>query len=192
MTGIDLTYDYCSKHEYVVKSDMKSIQRTCNQCGFSFPATRDHFRTRSNNRGLEAVCKSCQRINARAYEQVRNKNGIRRVVGRRVQLRQFLDQTKLESGCVVCGYNTHPAALDFDHLPGTNKVATIAKLFSGLKEELLLEEIKKCEVVCANCHRVRTATRQQYNGKPPKPVDESILRKAVKLSIKRNTQKGTS
>jgi hypothetical protein len=170
---------------------MEPTQRTCNQCGLSFPETNKHFRSRSSNRGLEAVCKSCQRINARAYEQVKNKNGIRRVVESRVRLRQFLDQTKLESGCVVCGYKAHPAALDFDHLPGTNKIATIAKLFSGLKEELLLEEIKKCEVVCANCHRVRTATRQQYTGKPPKPVDESILTKAVELSIKRNTQRGT-
>jgi hypothetical protein len=176
----------------MIKSGMEPTQKTYNQCGHSFPANKEHFRTRSSNRGLEAVCKSCQRINARAFEQVRNKNGIRRVVGRRVRLRQFLDQTKLESGCVICGYNIHPAALDFDHLPGTNKVTTIAKLFSGLKEELLLEEIKKCEVVCANCHRVRTATRQQYTGKPPIPVDESILTKAVKLSIKRNTKKGTS
>jgi hypothetical protein len=174
---------------------MEPTQQTCNQCSLSFPATKEYFRNRSSNRGLEAVCKSCQRINARAYEQVKNSNGIHRVVdrvvGRRVRLRQFLDQIKLEGGCVVCGYKSHPAALDFDHLPGTKKVATIAKLFSGLKEELLLEEIKKCEVVCANCHRVRTANRNQYTGRPPTPVDQTILTKAIKLSIKNNTQKGT-
>jgi hypothetical protein len=171
---------------------MEPTQRTCNQCGLSFAATVEHFRTRSGSRGLEAVCKSCHRLNARAYEQIKKRNGIHRVVDRRVKLREFLDKTKLKSGCVVCGYNTHPAALDFDHLPGTNKIATIAKLFSGLKEQLLLEEIKKCEVVCANCHRVRTATRKQYTGKPPLPVDDSILSKAIKLNKKRNTNKGTS
>jgi hypothetical protein len=170
---------------------MEPAQRSCNQCGLNFPANIEHFRVRSGNRGLEAVCKSCQRINARAYEQIRKKNGIHRVVDRRVKLREFLDQTKLKSGCVVCGFNDHPAALDFDHLPGTNKIATIAKLFSGLKEKLLLEEIKKCEVFCANCHRIRTATRQQYTGKPSVPVDDSILSKAITLSKKRNTNKGS-
>jgi hypothetical protein len=176
----------------MVKSSMETSQRTCNQCGLSLPANKDYFKTHSSNRGLEAVCKSCQRLNARAYEQVKNSNGIRGVVDRRVKLRTFLDQTKLESGCVVCGYNSHPAALDFDHLPGANKVATIAKLFSGLKDDLLLEEIKKCEVVCANCHRVRTATRQQYTGRPATPVDQTIQIRAIQLSVKRNTHKGTS
>ena len=175
----------------MVKSLMEPNQRTCNQCALSFPASKDYFRPRSNNRGLEAACKSCQRENSRAYEQVKISSGIRRVVGRRVRLRGFLDQIKLEGGCVVCGYNAHPAALDFDHLPGKTKVATIAKLFSGLKEQLLLEEIKKCEVVCANCHRVRTAT-QQYTGKPSIPVDESILMRAVNLSNKRKAKRGTA
>ena len=177
---------------------MEPNQRTCNQCALSFPASKDYFRPRSNNRGLEVICKSCQRENSRAYEQVKISSGIRRVVGRRVRLRGFLDQIKLEGGCVVCGYNANPAALDFDHLPGTTKVATIAKLFSGLtklfsglKEQLLLEEIKKCEVVCANCHRVRTAT-QQYTGKPSIPVDESILMRAVNLSNKRKAKRGTA
>jgi hypothetical protein len=65
---------------------------------------------------------------------------------------------KLEHGCADCGYNKHPAALDFDHLPGVVKVRDVK---SGLQFgwEGLLAEVAKCEVVCANCHRIRTVER---------------------------------
>jgi hypothetical protein len=70
---------------------------------------------------------------------------------------------KLMSGCVDCGYDKHPAALEFDHLPGTVKYRDIGKLYmQSLK--VLFTEIAKCEVVCANCHRIRTATRDQYKN----------------------------
>ena len=63
-------------------------------------------------------------------------------------------------GCVDCGYNEHPAALDFDHLPDTNKVRDI-KSGQQLGWAALQEEIAKCEVVCANCHRIRTSERRK-------------------------------
>lgn len=67
---------------------------------------------------------------------------------------------KLERGCADCGYDKHPAALDFDHLPGSVKVRDI-KSGQHLGWVALQEEVKKCEVVCANCHRIRTANRRQ-------------------------------
>lgn len=70
----------------------------------------------------------------------------------------FVDAYKIEHGCIDCGYNAHPAALDFDHLPGTVKVRDI-KSGQQLGWAALRAEIAKCEVVCANCHRIRTVTR---------------------------------
>ncbi len=63
---------------------------------------------------------------------------------------------KLEVGCADCGYNTDPAALDFDHVRGT-KIGSITSMRRSLYK--VLDEIEKCEVVCANCHRIRTAER---------------------------------
>lgn len=65
---------------------------------------------------------------------------------------------KLKSGCMDCGYAEHPDALEFDHREGTVKHFEIAK--SMLKWSLLEAEMEKCDVVCANCHRVRTAERR--------------------------------
>lgn len=73
--------------------------------------------------------------------------------------RAHVIQHKLNSGCVDCGYNDHHAALDFDHRPGTIKVRDI-KSGQQLGWVALLAEIAKCDVVCANCHRIRTYQRQ--------------------------------
>jgi hypothetical protein len=68
---------------------------------------------------------------------------------------------KLMAGCADCGYDKHPSALDFDHMPGTVKVQAVAVLARGSLKRLF-DEIAKCEVVCANCHRIRTAERDQW------------------------------
>ena len=70
---------------------------------------------------------------------------------------KLLADMKLARGCADCGYNTHAEALEFDHLH--DKEAEIASLRTCSMDRLL-KEIDKCEVVCANCHRVRTASRR--------------------------------
>jgi len=67
---------------------------------------------------------------------------------------------KLESGCVDCGYNEDPDALEFDHVRGT-KVRSVAG--TGLVGSInqALNEIEKCEVRCSNCHSIVTAERRR-------------------------------
>ena len=77
-----------------------------------------------------------------------------------LERKRFVRQYKLEHGCTDCGYKEHYAALSFDHLPGTVKVRDI-KSGQQLGWEALLEEIAKCEVVCFNCHMIRTWKRVQ-------------------------------
>lgn len=54
----------------------------------------------------------------------------------------------------------HPQALDFDHLPGFPKTRDVSQMVYANKWEPIEAEIAKCEVVCANCHRVRTESRR--------------------------------
>jgi hypothetical protein len=56
--------------------------------------------------------------------------------------------------CVDCG-ETDPLVLEFDHLG--DKRFTISHNFSGRNWQSILKEMEKCDVVCANCHRRRTA-----------------------------------
>ena len=51
--------------------------------------------------------------------------------------------------------------LDYDHRPGRPKRANLNILVKqGAKEEVLLAEIAKCDLVCANCRRIRTCQRR--------------------------------
>lgn len=104
-------------------------------------ATKSAYRTRNRDRIRDA-----DRRNARES---------------RVDRRAWLDALKVERGCADCGYNAHPRALDWDHV-GTDKVGDVGRLaHSRIALVRLLAEIAKCEVVCANCHRIRTWAREQ-------------------------------
>lgn len=70
----------------------------------------------------------------------------------------FLNTIKLGRGCLDCGYNKHHSALEFDHVRGA-KLDNISKLL-GANIVLLAREVAKCDVVCANCHRIRTEQRR--------------------------------
>ncbi len=75
----------------------------------------------------------------------------------REEQRAFLDAYKLEHGCRDCGYNIAAVALDFDHLE--DKQYNVSQM-GGNSWKRILQEINKCEVVCANCHRIRTQQRR--------------------------------
>jgi hypothetical protein len=64
--------------------------------------------------------------------------------------------------------------MDFDHLPGTTKIRGVSELVYIYNDrEAALAEIKKCELVCANCHRIRTYSRQ-HSGTPKVPTEKIL------------------
>jgi hypothetical protein len=77
----------------------------------------------------------------------------RAVVAERIE---FLVAYLREHPCVDCG-ETDPVVLEFDHL--RDKKFSIAKGWRDHEWQSVLDEMAKCEVVCANCHRRRTARR---------------------------------
>ena len=72
---------------------------------------------------------------------------------------------KIQRGCADCGYNAHGVALQFDHMDGFDKKNTVSNLIrSDYGWEAIMAEIDKCEVVCANCHAIRTKARGQHHS----------------------------
>lgn len=64
--------------------------------------------------------------------------------------RNEIQQYKKSIGCCMCG-ESDPACLDFHHLDSEEKEFEIAQL--TLSKAKMEEEIKKCVVICSNCHR---------------------------------------
>jgi hypothetical protein len=81
-------------------------------------------------------------------------------VSRKIKRRAaIVGRWKQRRGCADCGWRGHPAALDLDHVRG-DKVCGVAQMYT-YSWDRVKQEIAKCEVVCANCHRIRTYERKQ-------------------------------
>jgi hypothetical protein len=63
--------------------------------------------------------------------------------------------------CVDCGKSYPYYVMDFDHRDPTLKVFSIGHDGAKFSYKKLKEEIEKCDVVCANCHRERTHSKGQ-------------------------------
>lgn len=72
---------------------------------------------------------------------------------RNAEWRRRIDAIKLAAGCADCGFNEAAVALDFDHVRGVKEFQIGT---ARLAWPRVMAEIAKCEVRCANCHRIRT------------------------------------
>lgn len=73
----------------------------------------------------------------------------------RLMRRQKITAIKVSQGCLDCGEN-HPACLQFHHLNSAEKLFSVQRALAEKKSmELIIAEIKKCVVLCANCHAKR-------------------------------------
>ena len=79
---------------------------------------------------------------------------------RRAANRAYIEEVKA-APCMDCGGVFPSECMDFDHVRG-DKDRDIAQMKS-LSRRRVVDEIVKCDLVCANCHRTRT--RQRREGK---------------------------
>jgi len=75
--------------------------------------------------------------------------------------KKYVDEYKIKKGCACCGYRKHPSALDFDHLDPSIKTMAVSRMIA-LDFKRLKDEITKCQVLCANCHRIKTADPKRF------------------------------
>ena len=75
--------------------------------------------------------------------------------------RDLVNKIKVDKGCAKCGYSVHAAALDFNHVRGDKKFNVSQDTKVALQK--LLDEIAKCEVLCANCHRIHTYENRHWH-----------------------------
>ncbi len=81
------------------------------------------------------------------------------------QVAAFIEGYKRDRSCVDCGFSgkQFPYVLDFDHRKDSGKKFNIGSWsHSVLSIKAIMEEIEKCELVCANCHRIRTFSEERF------------------------------
>jgi len=120
-----------------------TYEKTCEVCGSHFETTRNW---------QKYCCKKCGN-NSETKKKSTNDYRLKR--------REWLNSIKMDIGCQICGYKEHSAALHFDHLDPLTKSFDISQDPKKAKH-LILKEIEKCRVLCANCHAVSTHNKNHY------------------------------
>lgn len=82
----------------------------------------------------------------------------------RKQLHTVLEELHLykeKHGCADCRNHFPHYVLEFDHKPEFHKIDVVYRVLRTYGEKAAWAEVAKCDVVCANCHKIRTYTREQ-------------------------------
>lgn len=111
--------------------------RKCNKCGCNLIIGKNISKARYKR---WKQCYQCER---------------KRIVVRQKEKQQIVNAYKLGIGCSKCGYNKEACALDFHHLIPSEKNKAISRMIDdSYKLDSIFNEIKKCIILCANCHRI--------------------------------------
>lgn len=132
--------------------------KRCSRCQQTKPLSE--FNKKGKGRH-QSQCRPCQKTWYGKY--YRTETERRRLVTSKAQLKQrnreFIEQAKKDVPCMDCKNIFPPYVMDFDHLE--KKSFGISRAVnSTISLERLAEEIVKCDLVCANCHRIRTFNRR--------------------------------
>lgn len=108
-------------------------------------------------------CKECQRRSDQEKYRNRSPEKVQKDKTRRREnlgrSREWLRKIK-NNPCLDCGRSFHFFVMDFDHTdPKTKKFDVGTAASQGLSTRALQEEVSKCDLVCSNCHRMRTYSR---------------------------------
>jgi hypothetical protein len=124
----------------------------CGGCDEIKDFSEDFYNCSRNADGKQNWCKQC---NSEAKARHRKTNperyrNLRRNYRKGRSL--FINEIKQDLKCIKCG-ESHPATLDFHHNDPTTKEKSISSMKDHTKAKIL-EEIKKCDILCSNCHRI--------------------------------------
>ena len=121
-------------------------------------------KNKSRKDGLNTICRVCSRLRSRQYYKDNTVEHKKAVQKRNVKYKQAVStrvyEYLLNNPCTVCG-EKDITVLEFDHLRDKTK-AVSQLVMSNNNWERVWEEIKKCQVLCANCHRRKTAKDQNW------------------------------
>jgi hypothetical protein len=150
------------------------MKKVCSCCGEERDAEKD-FSWRYKDRGIrQPRCKYCQsemsklhyKNNKPIYNERNRITKARTLAENRLHISSYLS----EHPCVDCG-QTDLRLLEFDHVNG-QKSRDISDLFTwGFNWPTIEAEIAKCEVRCANCHRIKTI-EQERGWRSTQPVKQ--------------------
>ncbi|MFH2118304.1 MAG: hypothetical protein ABII10_01020, partial [Candidatus Paceibacterota bacterium] len=135
------------------------MHKKCPRCKRTLDASKFNWKIKNKKRA--SYCRDCSRQYIKNHYEHNRKYYIDKAKKRNKIIKQkkqeFIEDYLKKHPCIDCG-ETNILVLEFDHRDRENKKNDIADI---VKQKLsfvkLIKEISKCEVRCANCHRIKTA-----------------------------------
>ncbi len=140
---------------------------SCRQCGEVKP--EDDFSYKNKAQALRHTqCKSCSKSYCAEHYQrhsaLYKNRAVRNSAVRREELHRRLHEYLSFHPCVDCG-EADPLVLELDHRDRAKKLHNLSRMwYNGYSWKKIEDEIAKCDVRCANCHRRRTAHQQKWSN----------------------------
>ena len=161
----------CEMCLYIKQSNFNtSVVKRCTKCKIALPKEAFSI-NKSRSDGYAGTCKKCHAEEQKLYATTSprttyyaaNKEKIQAAIDKRkIKIRLYVWNYLLAHPCLHCG-ESDPTVLDFDHIDPTTKVCNVSTLvYRKTKLETLQAEIDKCQVLCANCHRRKTAKDKNW------------------------------
>lgn len=146
--------------ELAVGSELSSSGQLlrCVRC-LQWKPVGDFHRSRT---GQFSYCRNCRNAYDRSYYRTRGKAA--RNARKRAWLtaeRKWMASLKHGIPCADCRCVFPVYVMHWDHLPDFQKTDSISAMVGSRRREAILQELKKCELVCANCHILRTIGRSR-------------------------------
>jgi hypothetical protein len=132
--------------------------KQCVTCGES--KLESEYNWRYKSKGIKSnTCRSCQSKQKKRWYENNKEEHIKSVAKNRKAAiktaQQYVWDYLSTRSCVDCG-ESNPVVLEFDHVRGRKKMSVSNLAKEGYSIKTIQKEIEKCEIRCANCHRIKT------------------------------------
>lgn len=153
----------CFRYFIPTSYQIKVRDKRCQKCRYRL--VQNPWKQRNKQYSVKYYKKNKKRIN-KVIKQWERKNWTKvllKAQKHRAKFRQKLFEIKAKTPCFDCGKKFHPCCMDYHHVNRASKKFQISSGWSRNFKKVI-QEIKKCILVCANCHRIRTY-KQRLKGK---------------------------
>jgi hypothetical protein len=151
--------------------------KTCTKCNNEIDIYYFCKQSKSPD-GYTYWCYECRKEYRIKYENI-EENRLNRNAKNSERNKSFQNKFKANIPCKDCGKVFEPYCMDFDHIPERGKkYKNVSRMMlEDYPEDLILEEIKKCDLVCILCHNKRTheINKEKYGNDIEKYYATKIL-----------------
>ena len=137
------------------------VPKTCARCRRVLPLREFPLRRKDGTKRY-GHCRACKAAYQRQWYERNRARHVANVAALRRARREANKRVVAAAKsvpCADCGRRYPPYVMDFDHVRGV-KIGNVGSLKMMASMDALLAEIAKCDVVCSNCHRIRTHRRR--------------------------------